>query len=573
MNLFLSPVSRVASLFALSVLDCVAASASAAQAKPPRIAPYLALNGKEVKPRGVKLDVRADRIVVEFTAPRAGKYSFGLSLADGTLSPLVPNRRPLTGATLNKPLLLRYPYDWTWRGKGNVLNARPRLVMPGVESGGKVYLIDTRELCAIRIEPTRDGLVRALLLKHRFYNDGGDAATAILNLRPGKRQRLDVLIFDSLAEANRERFGPMRPMHGRMMSVQFRGWPTRALSKSQYEEIAETLRGVFDFAIVREVVPHDCIPPVFHSRDIHVLHYQYLGGLRRGSAQLPKKVERAFGLKDAQRHSYTAPRSPNGSWLLCDIRTPKARSLFVENAARALRAGFDGVFLDGPGFRADALGRRGGSVPQATQSLARARWQLLNEIAGAMRPVNPKAILGILGNQYYDTLGVADFVLKERMYFAWDRFGREFEDRRTVVSEDMDVDYETGQAPYAAKNVVYGVKGYNPIAVQSSLHFIRRPRGLFYFGVGDFLPDRLSAWASILREIATEDDLYITSIRPSATKIHFEGRATFWSDAECRITFSRTACVVESNSSKRMDGVRQMRLSPRRRFRLLRECK
>ena len=165
---------------------------------------------------------------------------------------------------------------------------------------------------------------------------------------------------------------------------------------------------------------------------------------------------------------YTALRSPDGNWMLGDIRQPQVRARFVQMARNAVQAGFDGVYLDGYAFWADGAGRVGGHAPRAEHSLAYARWQLLREIRAAIHQVNPNALLGLLGNAYYDTLGVADFIMKERMYFAWHTHGLLYSDRDTRINSACDREFELGLAPYVAKPLVYGSKGRSPIAVQSA---------------------------------------------------------------------------------------------------------
>lgn len=534
---------------------------------------YLAVDGQETEPVRVRLTRDQERTTVVFGPEREGVYSFGVSIEAPEIVALAPGLPSYRAASLPEPVVLRYPYDWTWHGKRNVLNARPRLVMPGIKAGGRVYLADTHELFSVKLERAGKVRVRALLLKHRVHNDGGDVAAADLRLRVGQRGQLDVLSFEDLAQANEARFGIAVPMKGRATQAAYRGWISASLTEAHYGKIAGKLKGTFDYVIVREVQCHDWLPPIFHAHGIKALSYQYLGALRRYSSQVSDAVERQMGMSDAVGGLYTAPRSPDGAWLLCDIRRSEVRRRFVQNARDAIRAGFDGVFLDGYPFWVDATGRRGGNAPNATCSLAHARWLLLREIRNAVHEADPDAKLGVLGNQYYDSLGEADFIVKERMYFGWDDFARQFDDRRTLVMQDFDVPFEEGQAPYAAKNVMYGVKGYSPISVQTCLHFLRRPTGLLYIGLGDFFPERLDDWLNALLAVATQDDLYITAIEPRSCRVHFAGLDTMWSDASCAVRFSMPACVAtEEHDEKHHHQVRQLQMTARTRYRVLREC-
>jgi hypothetical protein len=534
--------------------------------------PYLVIDGREAEPAAVGMERTDARITLALRAPRDGSYCFGLALEAATVTALAAGRPEYSAEALQESLTLRYPYDWTYQGSRNVLSVRPRLVMPGVAAGGRLYLMDTHELAAVRLEPTEAGLLRALLLAHRFHNDGGDAATAELRLRAGDRVRLDILVFDGLADANRSLFGTAEPMQGRMTQTAYRGWTARSFGEEEYREAARRLADAFDYVIVREVGIHDWIPPIFHQRGIKVIAYQYLAALRRYSAQVPEEREAALAMTGSGGQLYTAPTSPGGAWLLLDIRREQMRELLVARARAAIEAGFDGIFLDGTAFFADAAGRRGGNVPEADHSLAWAQWKLLSETADAVHAAAPGAFLGVLGNHYYDSLGAADFVVKERMYFAWDDFAREFDQRRTSVGQEFDLAWEDGQAPYVLKNLAYGVKGYSPISVQSALHFIRRPTGLFYMEPGDFLPDRLDAWLDTVLAIATQDDLYITSIDPPDCRVHFEGLATVWADQDCTVEFSRPACLLAESGECQQHQVNKAQLPVHRRYQVVRDC-
>jgi hypothetical protein len=444
--------------------------------------------------------------------------------------------------------------------------------MPGVKIGSKIYVVDTHELWSLRLEALPGGRVRALLLRHRFYNDGGDAAAADVLLEAETTDRLDVLALDDLSEANRARFAAAPKMQGRMTQIPYRGWPAGGLSDEDYRRAARRLRGIFDYVIVREGSLRRAIPPVFHEQGIKVLSYQYLGALRRFSSQLTEQTERAMGLKDSCGQRYTAPRSPNGAWLLCDLRWPEVRARFVDHARQAVLAGFDGVFLDGYPVWPDATGRHGGHVPQATQSLDCARWQFLRECRQAIRAANPSATLGALGNSYLDLLGEADYVAKERMYFDWDSTtaAREFDQRGTRIRQDLDVAIEDQFQRYCSVNVLYGFKGISPISVQSSLHFLRRPTGLYYMDSSDFAVSRLDDWLAALAAVATQDDLFVTDIKPQSCWVHFEGLSTVWSEEPCVVRFSKPVYVQESSSPDQPHQVSELALAKNVRYKLLR---
>jgi hypothetical protein len=485
------------------------------------------------------------------------------------LTLLAPGQASVRAESLGQPVTLHYPYDWTWRGQGNVLDARPRLVMPGVKAGGVYYVADTRELWSLRVEPAGSGRLRALLLTHRSVNDGADRAAASVRMHAGQQEQFDVLTAGSLGEINRARFGVCAAMRGRMVQIPVRGWTAQVLKEADYARAAGAFRDVFDYVVVREVEPHAWIPPLFQRRGMRVIHYQYLGALRRGSSQVTDALEAEIGLKDAKGQRYTAPRAPDGAWLLCDIRRDDVRARFVNQAQAAVRAGYDGIFLDGYPFWSDATGACGGNVPGATRSLAWARWKLLREMRAALRAARPGAVLGVLGNQYFDALCEADFVMKERMYCEWAKATSDAAPLRTIVSQDMDIAFETDQAPYVFRNLGYGVKGVSPIAVQSSLHFIRRPREIIYFDSSDFRPNQLDDWLKTVTAIATQGDLYIKSIEPPTAAITFEDVDTICADAQCSVKFSRPVSIA-SESAENTPAVRECLLEPGKLYRLCR---
>ncbi len=538
--------------------------------EPCEVRAWLAANGREADPGAVALEQTDGATVARFEAPADGTYSVGVALVAPSIMPLAPGLQEYSAEDLDEPLTLPYPYDWTYAEKRNILNL-PRLAMPGVVAGGSVYLIDTHDLSGVRLAATEDGRVRALLLAHRYYNDGADAATPELKLQAGDRVELRVQVFDSLPAANLARFGEGRDISGTMMQVAYRGWTATEYGAEQYGKIAAACAGVYDWVIVREIGTHDWLPPIFHERGIPVMAYQYLGALRRYSAQVTEATEATLGMPGSGGALYTAPYSPDAPWLLADIRRPEVREVFVRRAVEAIEAGFDGIFLDGTNFFTDDTGRRGGNLPQAEHSLAWAHWKLLAEIREAVHDADADAILGVLGNDPYDALGEADFVLKERMYFGWEPFGPELAGRNTRVSMEFDIGFETGEAPLTPKLLVYGVKGYSSIAVQTALHFVRNPTGLWYLGTGDHRPETLDEWIEVIVAHATED-LYVTTIDPPDRVLHFEGRDTVWADEDCRIELSRPACLAADGGGRTGAHGTAFHLEAERKYRILREC-
>ena len=362
-----------------------------------RLAPYLTIDGRE-QPADTAVRVIEDgeAVTVNLEAPVDGIYRFGIALRAPVIRPLSRRTYGYPPENDSAPQTIRYPYDWTYRKQGNVLN-RPRLILPGVRAVGKFYVLKTHEMTAISFDASGAD-ARALMLFHRFYNDGGDAASPDLKLGAGERRQLELRVFDSIKGANEARLGPTRPMRGLVIQPPYRMWTELRLGPKEYGRIADAFSGLVDFVIAREIEPRDWIGPIFHNRGIRVFAYQYIGGLRSKSIQIDDQLEREIGLTDSQGRRYAGPKSPGGNWTLCDIRRPEVRARFVDNARRAVRAGFDGVYLDGYPVYPDASGRRGGDASGAEMSLIHARWLLLCQIRAAIRGVDSDARLGVLGN-------------------------------------------------------------------------------------------------------------------------------------------------------------------------------
>lgn len=563
-----SSMTGVMALLSIGLITLTAASAWA-QVVPCEVHAYLWRDGAEIDASAVHIDRADDRIALEFEAPDDGVYRVGLAIVADSVTPLTPGLTEYAPADLAEPQTLRYPYDWTYVGKRNVLNY-PRLAIPGVLAGGDAYVLDTRELTAAVLEVTDDGRVRALLPAHRYYNDGADAAAPDLALEAGESVRLEVRVLDGLAGAVERETAP-RPIDPLMVQVAYRGWTAQTYGEAEYTKVAAALGGVYDTIIVREVGTHDWIPPILHEHGLNALAYQYIGALRRHSDQVTEEMPETIGMKGAGGEVYTAPYTPEAPWLLADIRRPEIREIFVARAVAAIEAGFDGIFLDGTIFWADSTGRRGGDVPDAEHSYAWAHWKLLSEIVEAVHEADPNAVVGCLGNDYYDALAEADFVLKERMYFAWDEFAREFFDRKTKLTATQDLSFETGEAPLYGTQLAYGVKGYSSIAVRTGIGFIREPTGLLYLGTGDHFPDTMDQWLATVIAHAS-DGLRITSVDPEDTWLHFEGRDTLYADANCRIEVSEPACLADVDGGCIVHQATAFELEAGTRYRLLEEC-
>src|SRR4029077_11439641 len=93
----------------------------------------------------------------------------------------------------------------------------------------------------------------------------------------------------------------------------------RSFTPGEWDLTARKLQGVFRYALVRDQISTS-IPSIFHRHGVLVYHYQYLGAWRRHSAEVTPEIERDFALRDVKGQLYMAPRSPDGVFLLVDIR-------------------------------------------------------------------------------------------------------------------------------------------------------------------------------------------------------------------------------------------------------------
>ena len=588
----------VRSVFLAALLwPCLALAATE-----PAIRAYLEINGKEVNASPVQISRTSSRITVRLRASRDGAYSFGISLSTDELSLLDHGMTRRTCASLSEPTVVRYPYDWTTRDtSGNIMSSRPRLIMPGLKVNGEIYVADTHELFSVKLDPCTNGKIRALMLAQRFYNDGGDRANTELHLRAGETREFTVRIYSSIEAVNRDRFGAHdQTMHGNMTELAFLEYAERAatendtffgpsgrtpccraLTADEWDLAARKMEGVIRYVIIREQQSSSWIPPIFHKRGELVYHYQYLGALRRWTPEVTPEIERDFALRDVKGQVFASPHAPDGNWLQVDVRRPEVRAVLVENARAAVRHGFDGIFLDGYPFWADATGDVGGNVPSATHSWAYARWLLLKEIKEAMRAENPKATLGILTNQYYDSLGLGDWGMKEFMYGSWysdappsgnDIVGHYRPATGTQVRKEKDRAYEEMDAPYQPFPIAYGAKGFSSVAFQSMLHFIVHPSGLYYADSGTFPIADMEKYMDTLVALFKQDDLYLTNIDPPDCWVRFPAPTIMQTDGRCAVKFSRPVCVTELPDGKRVGGVDRFTLEPHRRFELSREC-
>lgn len=582
--------------FALAVLLLPGLAASQAG---PAIEPYLEVNGKEVAPDGVQIARSGSQVTATFRAPRDGTYRFGLSMSGQELTPLSPGLKHYNCSAVAQPVTLHYPYDWTTRDRAsNILSARPRLVMPGLEAGGQLHIVETHELFAMRLECV-NGHLRAVLAAHRFYNDGGDRATSELHLRAGETRELILKSYKDIEAANRARFGDHPVMRGNMTALGFLEYAEdtarendaffgasgeitccRSLTAKEWETTAQKLEGAYRYVVVRDWTSNIIAPP-FHRRGMLVYHYEYLGAWRRHSRDVTPEIERDFGLRDVKGQLYMAPRSPDGVFLLVDIRRPEVRARLVKDARDAVHAGFDGVFLDGWPFWSDATGDVGGNVPSATESLAYARWQLLEETRAAIRTENPSATMGILTNLYYDSLGLGDWMMKEFMYGSWysvealsgnNAVGQYRPASGSQVRPEKDRSFEDDEAPFVAGPIAYGAKGFSPIAVQTMRHLLVHPSGLYYAEAGTFPTAALEKYMETIALLMKQDDLYLTNFEPATCSVKFEGLSTIHSDSRCTVKFSHPACVTPLPGGK-PEKRDQVTLDPGVRYQLSKECK
>lgn len=523
------------------------------------VTPYLARGDQEISiPPGCITEMSVSNgVKYTFTAPTNAIYQFGIAVEADGIMPLSKTMGVYNFSESANGDILRYPYDWEWIDESNAILGRQRLTLPGiaieatnqvypVTSTGSVYLVDTHELFSVTITNGSSGKVRALLKKHRIQNTGGgDKAFTKTQYDQGETASFTVLQYDNLAAAIAARNSDAASMlSGNMIQIAYRWWTADRyqFSTNQYTYCSDMFKGTFDYAIIREPEIKAWIPPIFHDNGIKVHCYQFLGAVRRASVQT-NWVSEDMWLYDQNGDTFTCPTTPDGAWQLCDIRRSDVREVFVNKAVEAVTNGFDGLFLDGSDFWADAEGHRGGYVPGVTSSLAYARYLLLSEIRSAVHAANPDAKIGILANNYYDTLGEADYVIKECMYMYWIDYVSSYSNRTTKVSPARDLDYEEWQAEYIPNNKIYGSKGISPVSVHSSKSFVCDPVGMTYYDLGDFYTNDLEHWAEDLVEVARNDNIYIKEIWPMENYVQFVDKYKMKVEDTCtNVLFSLPGC-------------------------------
>lgn len=528
------------------------------------IHPYLTIDGKKKSSDILQFQKTDSMITVSFKAPHDGTYQYGFALMSKVVTPIafLPTKTikglpHITAGSIPYDVL-HYPYDWTYRGSGNVI-VQAKLISPAVKAGDKVFLDNVFELTTFQFESTDDGKVRVLLLDNRFYNDGSDAATPKWHLKKGDKKSFSIRIFDNMKEVYNYRFSPPKPTSGGglLTNIYYRGWSKNRLGKEKYKEAADRFKGVYDQVMIREGGYDDYgwIPSIFHEQGLKVVDYEFINGLRRDSPQQRAAVQWISG------HGYDVPSldgvplgmpdskgelltNRQGGQMIVNIRKPGIRKFFVQQARKAIEMGFDGVFYDSYPFWRDSGGRVGtGDLPDAKFSMFHAMCLLLKEVRAAMREVNPNAKLGVLANRYIDFYSTADFAMKERMYNGFIKHKHGIGSRATWVSQDNDVFYEKYRAPFIPTNIMYGFKGVDPVSVQSAKHFLRDKRGGLYMTSGDFYIKDFDAFLDRQVKIEKENALYITQMNPGSARVNFDvkkkdGKSVITCDQNVNITFS-----------------------------------
>ena len=135
---------------------------------------------------------------------------------------------------------------------------------------------------------------------------------------------------------------------------------------------------------------------------------------------------------------------------------------------------------------------------------------------------------------------------------------------------DLDTAVEDELAPYITTNLCYGAKGFSPIAVQSAAHFVRHPREMRRVCMGDFSPWRLDKYLDSIVDCATQTDLYLSRIEPSANRIHFEGRTIIWTESSTAVTFSRPVWIIEKGADPAFGPTNRLEMQPQSRYQICR---
>src|SRR5262249_24472128 len=110
-----------------------------------------------------------------------------------------------------------------------------------------------------------------------------------------------------------------------------------------------------------------------------------------------------------------------------------------------------------------------------------------------------------------------------------------------------------------------------PIAVQSSLHFILHPSGLYFSDAGQFPAADLEKYVNTLVKDFNPRSVYVSDIQPKSCWICFVGQ-TMQAGERCTATFSRSVCVKQLPKGKLENAVEKLVLHPDIRYEVT-DCK
>ena len=467
------------------------------------------------------------RLSESLTANESGTFKFGLFFT-------VPKRARIldldcTEANEHTPALEKfYPYNWNLRlDRGQLLSehwmnvtdrALVDLDIPGFESGGVYYAKESWRLAQISFQGVPEG-VRIGFTHNREINQGHDTITTAIPLVQGATETMGILAAPSMHELLVARFGKPNPVTGRLTFIYHKGWisaePECNMTPGQYNNLAAKLQGCFDLALIRSWQPHASIAAAFNSRGMAAYYYWLGGAVRRTTHNtIPPLPDNSWLLKDTRGTVYTAPRvdvpERPASWPLLNIRKREVRDYLIGRQVAAIKAGYQGVFLDSPYYYVGSDGYVGGNDLGATDSWAYARDLLYKETKAAITKINPQARLAMLGNMYVDFQFLADWVYNENYANSWADHGNDDNPYERILDNNPDHPrlWDRTYRQYMACAYMLGQKGENPLVVGTWLNWGHAPLDCWFTednqiaAIKDSYTHTSDALANILRAVS-----------------------------------------------------------------------
>lgn len=469
----------------------------------------------------------------------------------------------------------RYPYDWTQRGRGPVREGES--IVPGFRADGRNVVYDTPKLGRL-IVSAAPGKVTGLFPFAHEANLAGDKAISRHRVEPGDEAEMRFYVHASLAHIQDRRFAaPDRNGMDGMAIAQFvpkfwapppgvidrRGLQRDPMGKHcgaadkgpargrvcfptadelrAFASAVPKRKGKRGGVIVRIALPTRDAAAAVRAGGARPFYYMFFGAL--GYRDADTAVEPAWRLIDSAGKPHMVPHShrSRGNWFLLDLTQKPARDFFVGRALEALKAGYEGIFLDGGFLWNMPNGLVGGDNPKARISQNHARHLLMRELRQAIRAHDPSARLGVLANRYTEYMHYADYVVREGTALHW-KDARALPHERVVEYDPRNLAAQAWQARYGRlvqSPVFYACKGPNAVLARSCRKAIEAPHAGYYYDSGDWHIYDSEIAASLLQEIYGPGDLYVTRVADDRKVIGHGVSRLALAEGPGRIWFSR----------------------------------